>query len=222
VTLAVFVRRLSSHFAIDPGDRSSLTSFPMKVLLATLLCSVLHTTQLFAISGGPFGGGDTQVAVTGTYAGVMVPVPVDDPTTPGITLTDNSLALFTFSVPKTGLAIGVSAVFRNGYFYPGGIVGTADPDSGKVTGILTADLAEDVVVDLQTVPAHLEATGQFVNAQIRSVIGNVSPARLRGRAVLTYVLGAQGDLIPGAIDLAQSGGPIEYRIHGFKQAEVSS
>jgi len=195
----------------------------MKVLLAILMCTVLHTTQLFAISGGPFGGGDnTQVTVTGTYAGVMVPVPVDDPTTPGITLTDNSLALFTFSVPKTGLAIGTSAVFRNGFFYPGGIVGSADPDSGKVTGIITADLSEDVVVGTQTVPAHLEASGQFVNAQIRAVAGNVSPARLRGRALLTYVLGAQGDLIPGATTGADSGGPIEYRIHGFKQAEASS
>jgi hypothetical protein len=194
----------------------------MKVLLATLLCTVLHTTQLFAISGGPFGGNGTQVTVTGVYAGVMVPIPVDDPMTPGITLTDNSLALFTFSVPTRGLATGDSAVFRNGFFYTGEIQGSADPDSGKVTGIIASKFEEDIVTgSTETVTAHLDANGQFVNAQIRAVIGNVSAARLRGKAQLTYVLGANGDLIPGATAGADSGGPIQYRIHGFKQAEAA-
>jgi hypothetical protein len=194
----------------------------MKILLATLLCMVLHATQLFAISGGPFGGGGNQVTVTGTYAGVLVPIPVDDPENPGVTLTDNSLALFTFSVPKTGLATGTSAVFRNGFFYPGAIQGSADPDSAKVTGIISATFMEDIATGTTTITAHLDASGKFVNAHIRSEIGNISPARLRGNATMTYVLGANGDRIVGATEGADSGGPIQYRIHGFKQAEASS
>ena len=93
----------------------------MKILLACLMCPVLVVSQCFAIDGGPVFGGGGQVTVTGTYAGVFVPIL--DPT---IGIPDNSLVLFTLSIPKVGLATGTVAVFRNGFFYPGTIQGSAD------------------------------------------------------------------------------------------------
>src|ERR1700759_5637695 len=116
----------------------------MKIVLASLMCSLLIATQAFAISGGPWDGGGTTVKVTGIYAGVMVPIPtVLDPGPPPVTLTDNSLALFTLVVPSTGLATGTGATFRNGFFYTGTITGSADPDSAKLTGIIATEFSQD-------------------------------------------------------------------------------
>src|SRR5882672_8653322 len=99
----------------------------MKVLLGCLMCLVLTIVETFAISGGPWGG-PSHVTVTGTYAGVFVPIPPVNPAPPPPTLPpDNSLALFTLKVPQIGLASGTSAVFRNGIFYSGTIRGSADP-----------------------------------------------------------------------------------------------
>src|SRR5436305_708414 len=106
----------------------------MKTLVGCQMCLVLTLWQGFAISGGPFSGGG-RVAVTGTYAGVLVAI-VD----PTIGLPDNSLGLFTMKVPQTDLATGIVAVFRNGFVYTGGsqsiatggddpgIIGSVDPD----------------------------------------------------------------------------------------------
>src|SRR4051812_7153945 len=111
----------------------------MKILLAALMCMLLNTVQCFAIDGGPWGGGG-GVAVTGNYAGVLVPIPVaPDPGNPDVTLPpDDSLALFTMSIHQVGLADGAASVFRNGVFYPGTITGLGDPDTAKITGLINA------------------------------------------------------------------------------------
>jgi hypothetical protein len=188
----------------------------MKILLACLMCLVLGASECFAISGGPVFGG-AQVSVTGTYAGVFVPIPIAvDPGPPPVTLTENSLALFTLTVPKVGLASGTSAVFRNGFFYSGGIQGSADPDSARLTGIIDASFEEEKQSGTTTVTEHYHANGRFVNA---NMVANQNPSssatvRIRGKASLTYTLGAN------ATDAAHgdSGGPILYKVHGFKQA----
>ena len=193
----------------------------MKILLACLMCVVFTATESFAIDGGPWGGNGTHVTVTGTYAGVLVPIPtVLAPGPPPVTLTDNSLVLFTMKVPSSGLASGTSAVFRNGFFYSGAIQGSADPDSAKLTGIVSSEFMQDRQSGTTTITEHYEANGQFTNAKITADVGTnkVALARIRGKASLTYALGANAtDALHG-----DSGGPILYKIRGFKQSNSST
>lgn len=193
----------------------------MKILLAALMCMVLNASQCFAIDGGPFGGGGTHVVVTGTYAGVLVPIPtVLAPGPPPVTTTDNSLVLFTMKVPTTGLASGTSAVFRNGFFYPGTIQGSADPDSARLTGIVASEFTQDRQSGTTTITEHYEGNGQFTNAKVvaDTATNGVALARIRGKASITYALGANAvDALRG-----DSGGPIFYKIRGFKQSQSST
>jgi hypothetical protein len=200
----------------------------MKILLAVLLCPVLIASQCLAISGGPFGG-PGRVTVTGTYAGVFVPIPTANPAPPPDTLTDNSLALFTLKIPRIGLASGTSAVFRNGLFYSGTIQGSADPDTARLTGILNSSFEETVATSsTDTLVFVYNANGQFVGAKIVANANATSSAttRIKGKASLTYRTDAPDPncvLLPCQSDPnGNSVGPILYRIHGFKQSEASS
>src|SRR5438094_369344 len=108
----------------------------MKTLLGCLMCLVLTLSQAFAISGGPFGGKE-HVSVTGTYAGVLIPT-VD----PVIGQADNSLALFSLKVLQTGLASGMSIVFRNGLFYSGIIDAVGDPNAATITAVVNGSFSK--------------------------------------------------------------------------------
>jgi hypothetical protein len=181
----------------------------MKILLACLMCLVLGASECFAIGGGPVFGGGGQVTVTGTYAGVFVPI-VD----PTIGIPENSLVLFTLTIPKVGLATGTTAVFRNGFFYPGTIQGSADPDSARLTGVVNAFFQETVATSGNTTfMFEYDANGRFVNTKITANSNTFSTAstRIRGKATITYRNDA-GD------PMGDSGGPIEYKVHGFKQS----
>src|SRR6476646_2052709 len=199
----------------------------MKVLLGCLMCLVLTIAQTFAISGGPWGGRG-QVSVTGTYAGVLIPVlVVVDPGPPPVTLPpDNSLALFTLKVPQTGGAAGAAVIFRNGFFYPGVIDAVADPDSAKISALFNATFSKTHTANDLNGVAHdytfnFNANGQFDNVK---VVANqqsfTTSARLRGTASLTYT--TEND--PNNPDFAagDSGGPIKYKVRGFKQSDSSS
>ena len=179
----------------------------MKIVLACLMCLVFTATESFAIDGGPnYGGG--SVTVTGTYAGVLAPIPtVLDPGPPPVTLKDNSLALFTLVIPKVGLGTGTAAVFRNGLSYSGTIQASADPDTAKLSGVISTSF---------TPPgANYKANGQFVHAHIvaNTNTSSTATARIRGQASITYTNNA-------ADPNGDSGGPIFYRIRGFKQASA--
>ena len=198
----------------------------MKILLGCLMCLVLGASQCFAISGGPFGGA-SHVTVTGTYAGVFVPIPTVNPAPPPDTLTDNSLALFTLKIPKTGGASGAAVVFRNGFFYPGVIDAIADPDSAKVTGLITATFSKTHTANDGLGVAHdytfnFNANGSFQNVKVvaNSSVGGVASARLRGKASLNYT--TEND--PNNPDFAAGSSltPILYKVRGFKQSESSS
>ena len=153
----------------------------------------------------------------------MVPIPtILDPGPPPITLTDNSLALFTLTVPKTGLATGTSAVFRNGLFYPGTILGSADPNTAKLTGIVNASFQITPRTGTITIIYDYFANGQFVNTKITAPGGSNNTIRIRGTAKLTYTNDAPDPATGTFPDpKGDSGGPIQYKIHGFKQSEVS-
>jgi hypothetical protein len=192
----------------------------MKILLAGLMCSILGVTQCWAIDGGPVYGGGAPLTVTGNYAGVLIPIPtVLNPGPPPVTLTDNSLALFTLSITRVGLATGISAVFRNGIFYPGTISGVADPDSAKVYGIIAATqvVSSTGPNGTSTTQTTYNANGQLDKVKVVPNQNQTSTAdtRLRGEASLTYV-NDQGD--PNG----DSGGPIKYKVKAFKQSQVTS
>jgi hypothetical protein len=192
----------------------------MKTVLGCLMCLVLTISQGFAISGGPFGGGSTQVKVTGTYAGVFIPIlTVLDPGPPPVTVPDNSLALFTLSVPSQGLAKGTVAIFRNGRAYTGDIQASADPDSAKVSGVISAIHTQTVTLPNSTVTfVYNDLANGFLLA--KAIASNstfsTSAVLLRGNQSSIEYTTSSSD------SSANSGGPIRYRVHGFKQSETSN
>lgn len=211
----------------------------MRVLLACLMCEILPISQAWAIDGGPFDGGGRNINTIGTYAGLLVPIQVQvDPGPPPVFLPpDNSLALFTLSIPSTSTATGTAAVFRNGYSYSGTITGLADPDNARLTGLVSTNFTRNQteVLEIATglfvirsVPHTYEASGQFSRARIvASSPGSSSVARIRGRATLTYQTDAHDpNCTPSAatscpVDpLGVSGGPLQYKIRGFKQSNT--
>ena len=199
----------------------------MKALLGALMCLVFTLTQTFAISGGPWGR--SQISVTGTYAGVLVPLLiVVNPGPPPVTLPpDNSLALFTMKIPNTGLGAGDAVIFRNGFFYPGTVNASGDPDSAKISALVTGSFtlthtANDLNGVAHDYTFNFNATGQFdnVKAFANAQSAATSGIRLRGKASITYT--TENDPNNPDFSTGDSGGPIQYRVKGFKQSESSS
>jgi hypothetical protein len=187
----------------------------MKTLLGCLMCLVFTISQSFAISGGPFSGGGGQVSTTGTYAGVLTPTThvACDTCDPGITSL-NQLGLFTVSVPKTGLGTGTTLFFNEGDIYSGTIQATADTDSAKLTGILSANFPYIIIVTSTDSTGHTtqtpvtvsaEASGK-VNAKVKNRRGSNS-VRLTGTADVQFEL-----TVNHPFD------EIIYKLIGFKQS----
>ena len=123
----------------------------MKKLLPILLCYVLMTSQVFAISGGPtFGSG--RVSPIGTYSGVLVGTQTSGSSTTttftGNFPTDSGgqnaqseaasvLGLFSISVPSSSIASGAFLLFTgDGGVFTGNIDASIDPDSNQFSGIV--------------------------------------------------------------------------------------
>jgi hypothetical protein len=176
----------------------------MKSVLGCLMCLVLSISQGFA--DDPFQ--PSPVDVVGTYAGVFVPIIVIvNPGPPPVTLPrDNSLALFTLSIPSTGLASGTATIFRNGLLYTATIQGSADPNSGKLTGII-----DGMATGASGSGAQFSAAGRFQSAEIlANPTSSASPARVKGKAKIAYTASPEDPR-------GDSGGPILYKVRGFKQ-----
>jgi len=186
----------------------------MKAIFAALLSFVLFASQCFAIKGGPVYPG-AEITTTGNYAGVFVP-----------TSQDNSLGIFSTSIPTTGLGTGTVAFFRNGIFYPGTIQAVVDPDSAALTGVV--DSSFDVTFTSTTngttgttnnVVITFNASGR-IDAHVRANTNafSTASARLVGTAGITY---ATVGTAPGFdSSTANSDGPIAYEVDGFKQSEA--
>ena len=200
----------------------------MKIILASLMCFVLGASECFAIKGGPWGG-KGRVSVTGTYAGILVPIagtvspPIEPP--PPVEA-DNSLALFTVTVPRQGIATGVSVVFRNGFFYPGIINAVADPDRAQMSGVMNATFAKTFTRNDENGVAHdytfnFNANGGFSNVKVvaNQQFSGFTSIRLQGTASLTYT--TENDPNNTDFSAGDSGGPLQYTVVGFKQAELS-
>jgi hypothetical protein len=196
----------------------------MKILLASLMCLVLGASECFAISGGPVF--DSGVNVVGTYAGVIKArrpnappsdkFPEDFP--PGCSL--NSLGVFSVGVPTTGIGTGDFVMFSQGQVFTGTIRGTADPNTGKLTGVLDATFDFTIIIPGgDTIDVTAEANGH-----LKTTISNISSQgvttgiRLAGTATL--------NINQGAVDLGTLQ-PIPtcemtLRVKGFKQSTTVS
>lgn len=195
----------------------------MKALLGSVMCLVLTMSQGFAISGGPWGRG--QVTTTGIYAGLFIP-----------TVSDNSLGIFSVTIPKTGVGAGAVAFFRNGIFYPNGTIqAIADPDSAVLTGVVQSTF--NITFTSETSgnpPTTKDIVITFTaNGSIKAKIkantntSTTASARIKGTADITYAT------VGSAPGFDSSGGnsacpsdpstdcPIHYQVNGFKQSEVS-
>jgi hypothetical protein len=221
----------------------------MKIVLACLMCVVLTASECFAISGGPVF--NTGINVVGTYAGVIKPSrfcdvcdngqdvrvkckdvqsyvadhpgataePCIPPSVPDCSL--NSLGVFSIGVPSAGIATGDFVMFAQGRVFTGNIQGTADPNTAKLTGILTATF--DFTV---TDPATGDTTDvtASANGNLKTTISNTSSQgvttgiRLSGTATLAIDQGLVnlGDLTP-ILDCQAI-----FRVNGFKQSNTAT
>ncbi len=195
----------------------------MKALLACLMCLVLTVSQAFAISGGPFGGGKRHVLVTGTYAGVLIPAV--DPVTG--TADPNSMALFTVMILSGGEGSGTIAIFRNGFFYPNGVMqANANPASGELNAIISSMFPKTYISGSITNTFNFNANGHFganqsgVQQPVKIVAKenplSLADIRIRGPASISYTT----ELSTNNPDYAagNSGGAIPYIVRGFKQS----
>ena len=110
----------------------------MKKVLSLLVAFVFMQVQTWALSGGPKYGGN-QASVSGTYAGVFTGIGGTALALGTGVLVDsagtNAVGLFVIGVPITDVANGTMALFFEGAFFQGGILGIADPNKQTLTGV---------------------------------------------------------------------------------------
>ncbi len=179
----------------------------MKALLGTLMCLVFTITQSFAISGGPWSGGNKIIGVVGTYAGVLH----------DIVMGSGNLGIFTLSVPQTGLATGNVFIFTGQRAFSGPITGLADPN----TDVLEATLQGIPVVSssgetIETLNFHADGSlTSKIRLSKRSL--GIASVRIRGTADVTTTNSSLT-----CATCCPPGCPTKYIVHGFKQSESSS
>ena len=181
----------------------------MKILLAALMCLVLTTAECFALKGGPpYPPGPTSA--TGTYAGVLIPQ---------LGQSANSLAIFSLTLPNTGIGAGTLVIFNVGQIYSGTLQGIGDPRGGTVNGLINATFPY-----LTTVQSGVDDMGRPVFTTVtvvataagrmegmirtgRSTFGTTASTRITGTADVQFSL-----TVNNPFD------EIIYDIVGFKQA----
>ncbi len=198
------------HFRIDACSRAFLTVFRVKILLASLLCFVLVASQTFALKGGPEFGGN--VKTTGTYAGVMIPGALS----PG----SNSIGLFTLLLPTTGLGSGTVVIFTAGETYTGTIRGSADPDTAKLVGEVSASFP---VIEIVPGPPDSNGNSTAVTITVAATAAGSVKGKMKANKNLFSTASVR---IVGSADIQFSltvNNPFDeiiYDVSGFKQAEA--
>jgi hypothetical protein len=177
----------------------------MKAILGALLCYVLFASECFALKGGPFdgGGGGTQVATTGTFAGVLVP-------DPNFSRFDNSIGLFTVIFPKTGLSTGSLIIFQTGQTYTGTIQGIIDPKGSAISALLYATFPYT-----RTIQTSTDDNGNpvFTTQTVIAVASGELSGKVTPAARITGTADVQFSLTVNNVD-----SEVVYDVFGFKQA----
>lgn len=213
----------------------------MKHVLSILLAFVFIQTQCWALSGGPRYGGNAA-AVSGTYAGVFTGVSgtalLLDPTTNKLVdpVGSNALGIFVIGVGKTDVASGSMALFFEGTFFQGGLLGIADPNKKSLNavaqGIHKTDFTSFTSLffgdNFQSASFDARADGT-IKAEIQS--GNVaSGVTLVGSSTFTISVvqtttvripdpNNPGFFIDSPIQKAVPTGTLTFVVDGFKQSD---
>lgn len=204
----------------------------MKQIFSLLLTYVFLQTETWAIGGGPQSGGG-GAALTGTYAGVLIPV---SQTVPPVGTQSNAAAigLFVVGVPATGVATGSALAFVNGIAFLGDMAAIADPKKqslvGVVSGVSTVQATRLVpvvgpngLVTFQTITSEIFAQGS-IKADFENGGGNVDPTsgtssgnrRLNGSATLDLFVTVNADGTPAIFN------SVKFKVDGFQQSGTSS
>jgi hypothetical protein len=208
----------------------------MNRTLSCLLAFVFLQVETWALSGGPQYGGNTA-AVAGTYAGVFSGISGTaialDPTA-GFELVDadgsNALGLFVLGVPQTDIGQGTAALFFEGSFYQGGILGIADPKKQTISGVIQCvqvtgrTTYDDFFFYGESLTFGARADGT-IKADIENQ-GITMGTRLNGEGVFTVTaLTDDVVVIPDpdnpALFIQQQvpKGTLKFKLDGFKQSD---
>lgn len=194
---------------------------PLRAALSLLLCVVLLESQALAATSRSGGGGAT-VQVIGTYAGVLLPDAGEVDADTGDT-SNNTLGIFSLTVPETGLSSGGFLVFANGQTFTGTINAFADPDLGRILGVLQATFDFSIPVattgttgvnTVTEVDITASATGRLLASVSEPTLGTASLGRLVGTAQLDVNFGQidPNDFSPIIVN------SLNFIVDGFKQS----
>ncbi len=204
----------------------------MKKLLPILLCYVLMTTQVYAISGGPvFGGSDLNPV--GTYSGVINVTkeldnddPVVDPVTGNLVpseVTDvNAIGLFDLGVPSTSVATGSFLLFVDGVVYTGTITASVNPDSDQLSGIVQGTFGFTIstqsfgVTTVTTTDVTALANGKITAGISGTAQGATASALITGSSTINV---DDTGLTNGQFHIDRT---LNCTVSGFRQSLVSS
>ena len=179
-----------------------ITCPAMKALLGSLLCYVLFASQCFALKGGP-PYPTTAASLTGTYAAVMVPNPVESPFT-------NSIGLFSVVFPQTGLGSGTLIIFQTGQTYTGTIQGLIDPKGASISALLNATFPY-----LITIQTGTDDNGNpiFTTETVVAVASGQLFGKVKSNFRIIGTADVQFSLTVNNVD-----SEVIYDVFGFKQA----
>ena len=190
----------------------------MKILLASLMCLVLCTSECFALKGGPvYPAGNN---IVGTYAGVLQGA--FDPTNPA---SSNTIGIFTLGVPQSGNANGSFVMFSRGRVFTGTARAFGDPEAATLKGILEASFNYTLsFIDdsgmLQSIEVTASANGP-INADIdtsrSSASFSGSVTILRGEATLFI---SQGQVADNGDPVIES--VLSLTVMGVKQSDTAT
>lgn len=180
----------------------------MKAIFGVLLCYVFLSSQCLAIKGGPPYPGGGNVTTTGTFAGVLLPSDASRA---------NSIALFSITLPTTGLGTGPLVIFQTGETYTGTVQGITDPNSANFFALLNAtfpflittqtgtDTKGNPIFTTTTVIASASGrlNGQFASA---TQFNSTTSTRITGTADVQF-----------AQFVNQVDSEIVYDVFGFRQ-----
>ena len=190
----------------------------MKKILPILLCYVLMTSQVFAISGGPTFGSGTFSPV-GTYSGVMIAGTVDANGINNLFDTPPSaLGLFSISVPGDKVATGAFLLFENSGIFTGNFDASVDPDSGQLAGVAFAYDYQQVLGS--TTSGAAVSITQEEGYAVGSVIAKLQNARSGGNS--TARIKGQAQLTTHYLDRSFPDSKQVFTVSGYRQTTVAS
>jgi hypothetical protein len=195
----------------------------MRSLLALLLCFILVQSQTYALWGGPdYSGGVSSL--TGTYAGVLL---VDNSST-ATAPADNSLGVFAFGIPDSGVGTGAFLLFTNGILYnAGNIVAVSIPQNKQIQGILSASFsysvtdtvtAADGTLSQATTDITIQANGKMKADVVSTRVQASSVVLLKGTASLD-LQGATVDPVTGLPVITST---LDFVVSGYLQSTTAT